>query len=155
MSDSAPMSERSPILAVYGTLRRGEANEQLLADATFLGTGCVDGRLFEMQRSDVRPYRYPSLISSSSGDVVVELYRLGGSATLAAVDALEAYDPADEPGSEYLRVWVAVRDGPVDWAWVYTYNGPSDAIGGSIDDGDWVAHRRRLSAVDVLERTTD
>ena len=155
MRHSAPMTDPSPILAVYGTLRRGEVNDALLETATSLGSGRITGRLFAMAASPERAYGYPSLIDDATGDVVVELYRLAGAAALAEVDALEAYDPADEAGSEYVRRWAAVRDGPVDGAWVYVYNGPRTGIGERIHDGDWVAHRRRLMALDPLEGVTD
>jgi gamma-glutamylcyclotransferase (GGCT)/AIG2-like uncharacterized protein YtfP len=152
------MTDPSPILAVYGTLRRGEGNEALLAGATYLGTGRIDGRLFEMAASHERAYSYPALILGTAGHVVVELYGLAGAAMLAAVDALEAYDPTDEAGSEYVRCRAAVRHGPVDEAWVYVYNGPPSAMGERIDHGDWVAHRRALdatAAVDPSEPATD
>ena len=69
---------------------------------------------------------------------MVELYRLRDAAHLARLDALEAYDPADEPGSEYLRRRVAVFDGPVASAWTYTYAGEVPPSAEPIPDGDWV-----------------
>ena len=155
MRHSAPMTDPSPILAVYGTLRRGEVNDAFFASATYLGSGRITGRLFAMAASPERAYGYPALLGDEAGDVVVELYRLAGAAALAEIDALEAYDPADEPGSEYVRRWAAVRDGVVDGAWVYVYNGPRSALGERIPDGDWVAHRRRLMAPAALEHVTD
>ena len=128
-------------LAVYGTLRRGESNDSLLNGARYLGTGRIAGRMREMPRTAAREYAYPSLILDGSGDVVVELYELTDPAMLEAADALEAYDPADVAGSEYVRRLVPVIDGPVTDAWVYVYNGPPDALGQPIPDGDWVAHR--------------
>jgi gamma-glutamylcyclotransferase (GGCT)/AIG2-like uncharacterized protein YtfP len=135
-------------VAVYGTLRRGEHNAGFLAGARFLGTGRVDGRLHDMPTTDARRYGYPCLVDwadpTASAGVAVELYALD-QAALAATDRLEAYDPADEAGSEYVRRAVDVHDGPADRAWVYVYNGPLEAIGPEIPDGDWVAHRRRSS----------
>ena len=133
-------------VAVYGTLRRGEHNAGLLSGARFLGTGRVAGRLHEMPVNDVRPYAYPCLVGVADetvqdGDVTVELYALDA-AGLADADRLEAYDPSDEGGSEYVRRAIGVRDGPVARAWIYVYNGPPEAIGAAIPGGDWVAHRR-------------
>jgi GntR family transcriptional regulator/MocR family aminotransferase len=136
-------------VAVYGTLRRGEHNARLLAGVPFLGTGRVDGRLHAMPTTDLRRYGYPCLVDWADPDaisgVAVELYALDAEG-LARADRLEAYDPADEAGSEYVRRAVDVRDGPVDRAWIYVYNGPREAVGERISDGDWVAHRRRDGA---------
>ena len=133
-------------LAVYGTLRRGERNAPLLDGATFVGTGRVDGRLHAMPATAAREYGYPCLVAPNgprdAARVVVELYALDPS-RLPAIDQLEAFDPADDDGSEYVRRAVDVHDAPVDRAWVYLYNGPRDAIGPRIDDGDWVAHQQR------------
>jgi GntR family transcriptional regulator/MocR family aminotransferase len=136
-------------VAVYGTLRRGEHNAPLLAGARFLGTGRVDGRLHAMPATDLRHYGYPCLVDwadpAAEAGVAVELYALDAGGLVDA-DRLEAYDPADEAGSEYVRRAVDVRDGPVERAWVYVYNGPRETIGEPIADGDWVAHRRRSHA---------
>jgi gamma-glutamylcyclotransferase (GGCT)/AIG2-like uncharacterized protein YtfP len=139
-SATAAPDDPGLVLAVYGTLRRGERNEAVLAGATLLGHGHVRGRLVSMARTADRAYPYPALVDGD-GDVRVEVYALADEAMLAAVDALEAFDPADEAASEYVRRAADVRDGPVGRAWVYVYNGPPDALGEAIDCGDWVGHR--------------
>jgi gamma-glutamylcyclotransferase (GGCT)/AIG2-like uncharacterized protein YtfP len=102
-----------------------------------------------MPTTDARRYGYPCLVDwtdpAAAAGVVVELYALDA-AGLAAADVLEAYDPADMAGSEYVRIAVDVRDGPVERAWVYVYNGPRSEIGARIGDGDWVEHRKREAA---------
>jgi gamma-glutamylcyclotransferase (GGCT)/AIG2-like uncharacterized protein YtfP len=133
---------RPPIIAVYGTLRRGEPNAALLSGSRDLGVARIVGRLHEMPRTAERAYAYPALVLDGVGAVVVELYQLGDPATLAVIDALEAFDPDDVAGSEYVRRVVDVLDGPVATAWIYEYNGPSEAMGDLIADGDWVAHAR-------------
>jgi gamma-glutamylcyclotransferase (GGCT)/AIG2-like uncharacterized protein YtfP len=137
------------VLAVYGTLRRGEPNDSLLSGADYLGEGRIIGRMQEMPRTAVREYAYPSLILGGSGEVVVELYDLIDPDLLATVDRLEAFDPEDVAGSEYVRTLVDIADGPVATAWVYAYNGAPEAMGETIPDGDWVAHRARTSAEQV------
>jgi gamma-glutamylcyclotransferase (GGCT)/AIG2-like uncharacterized protein YtfP len=137
-----------PIIAVYGTLRRGEPNAGLLSGARDLGVGRIVGRLHEMPRTAERAYAYPALVLGAVGevsDVVVEVYELGDPAALAVIDALEAFDPDDVAGSEYVRRLVDVLDGPVATAWIYEYNGPPEAMGDLIPDGDWAAHRARTS----------
>lgn len=132
-----------PVVAVYGTLRRGQPNHGLVRDAEFLGMGSIAGALRDMPVTAARAYGYPALIDDESGGwVVVELYRLPDAALLGRLDELEAYRPDDEAGSEYIRREVDVRDGPVGRAWVYRFNGDPATTGDPIAEGDWVAFLR-------------
>ena len=133
-----------PVVAVYGTLRRGQRNHVLVRDADFLGTVTIRGVLFDMPVSAARAYSYPALIDSDdgAGRVVTELYRLPDAALLDRLDELEAYRPRDEARSEYVRREVEIRDGPVARAWAYVFNGDPATSGAPIASGDWVAFTR-------------
>jgi GntR family transcriptional regulator/MocR family aminotransferase len=129
--------EERPVIAVYGTLRRGERNHELLGASQMLGRGTIAGRIFGMPSGGGRPYGYPAFIPGGEGRVVVEVYRLPDLALLSRLDVLEAYDPRDEAGSEYLRRRVPVLDGPVLEAWAYPFAGALPAWAEPIHSGDW------------------
>jgi gamma-glutamylcyclotransferase (GGCT)/AIG2-like uncharacterized protein YtfP len=75
--------------------------------------------------------------------VRVEVYQVNDQLVVAALDALEAYDPEDPAGSEYVRVLVPLLDaGPVGPAevQVYVHAGAAEGRGPVLPGGDWVAH---------------
>ncbi len=127
---------------VYGTLRPGQPNwERLLAAAA---ERVVAGRLAGVDLLDCG--HYPAAVERpGAGDAVGEVVWIEPDAwfaTLAALDHLERYDPADDDRL-YERVVrsVTTADGPVD-CWVYL---AGRMLAGSarpvVHGGDWVAYR--------------
>lgn len=128
-----------PVVAVYGTLRRGCRNHHLLDGAEPLGVGLVDGTLWLVETEVQRAYPYPALVLEGASQVVVECFRITGPSQLAALDRLESYHPDDEPGSEYVRRTVRVVGARAPSAQVYVYRGPREHLARPIPNGDWVA----------------
>jgi gamma-glutamylcyclotransferase (GGCT)/AIG2-like uncharacterized protein YtfP len=128
-----------PVVAVYGTLRRGCRNHGLLDGAEPLGDGHVAGTLWLVETEEHRRYPYPALLLDDQGQVVVECFRIIGASQLASLDRLESFDPDDEAGSEYVRRSVPVAGARVATAQVYVYRGPREHLARPIPNGDWVA----------------
>jgi len=133
--------DQPDVIAVYGTLRRGDRNHHLLEGCPLLGIGFVDGALYDVPVSPFRPYPYPAVVTGEPGSVLVEVYRLAVPGLIQILDELERYDPTDEAGSQYLRRVVPVHEGPVATAIVYVYAGPPEELGERIDSGDWAGWR--------------
>lgn len=140
------------LLAVYGTLRRGCRNHHVLAGSRHVVDGVVDGLLFEVPTPIGRAYSYPLLVVPPAGapdegvtnGVLVEVYLVEDAQVMAHLDALEAYDPDDPAGSEYVRVRVPLVGGSVavGRVQVYAYAGRAGTpeAGTAIATGDWRAH---------------
>jgi gamma-glutamylcyclotransferase (GGCT)/AIG2-like uncharacterized protein YtfP len=100
------MSSEPHAFFVYGTLKRGQSNHQLIAGALRdVAIATVRGRLY-----DVGPF--PALADGDDrvyGEVLTidpnTLPRL-----LAILDDLEGYDPSDPGGSMYVRRLVTATD---------------------------------------------
>jgi gamma-glutamylcyclotransferase (GGCT)/AIG2-like uncharacterized protein YtfP len=128
------------LLALYGSLRRGEDSYRKLAldrRLRFLTPCVVPGRLFDLGL-------YPALIAGA-GLVHAELFEPADASILAELDAFEGYDPADPAGSSYVREAVTLAGSPHQ-VFVYRYN-PSVEGHPEIASGDWVAYRTARDAV--------
>jgi gamma-glutamylcyclotransferase (GGCT)/AIG2-like uncharacterized protein YtfP len=109
-------------LAVYGTLRAGQPNHDMLRGARLLGSCRTTPRYTMLDLG-----AFPGAVSPGRTALVVEVYRISRD-KLASVDRLE-----DCPRL-YRRVAVAT---PWGRAWMYLYRGA--VRGPAISGGDWVA----------------
>ncbi len=109
---------------VYGTLRRGEGNHELLARAEFLGFSRTEAAytLYDLGA-------YPGVVVGGADVVHGELYRVDG-ATLAALDRLE------EHPDYYRRETIVLNDGAQ--AWIYLLPASEAAGAPRIVSGDWL-----------------
>ena len=101
------------LIAVYGTLKRGEVNAHWLHGARYLG---VD-HLPQITLYNLGPY--PGAQLRASTGVPVEVYALNAQ-QLRRVDELEDYDALVPARGLYDRQQLPTRFGA---AWVYLYNG--------------------------------
>ena len=134
-SRAKPTNASAPLLmAVYGTLRKGEANFRRLRlgrSVRFIGPCAIQGRLYDLGA-------YPGLVAGD-GLVRGELIECRNPLVLRRLDVFEGFDPGDRAGSLFVRRLVRLAEPDAD-AWVYFYARPGPA-GGYIASGDWVAYR--------------
>lgn len=130
-------------IAVYGTLMRAWPEHALLSarGATYAQNCVLSGTLYDLGA-------YPGLGPDADvGRVAGELFVLPADADLAALDAYEDYDPADEAGSLYLRRAERLVAPDVD-AWVYRLNpvAAADLLARArpIAEGRWRGPRPRM-----------
>lgn len=133
------MTTHNENLFVYGTLRRGSANEPaalLHRSGRFLGHGKVRGRLYLIAA-------YPGLLPSSGDDHWVhgDVYRLDSpEIILPKLDIYEGCGPADPPPHEYRREIVPVLLDSGEWIDASAYVYASSVLGKrEIPSGDFLA----------------
>lgn len=119
------MEERRVKVFVYGTLRAGEANHDLLHGHEHLGTTMTESA-FEL----VDLGAYPAMVPGGGTAVVGELYAVDV-ATLTALDYLEGHPEF------YRRVPIRLATGDVAHAYLL----PASEVRGKprISSGDWTA----------------
>ncbi|MDR5892439.1 MULTISPECIES: gamma-glutamylcyclotransferase [Halomonas] len=117
---------RTPLVAVYGTLKRGLRNHHWLAGAEFLGSD----RLADVTLYDLGPY--PGAKLEPSRGVEIEVFEVDAR-LLAGLDRLEDYRPRLPHLGLYDRAIHPTAFGP---AWLYLYN-PEVAGCEAIRQGGW------------------
>lgn len=116
---------RTHLVFVYGTLRRGGYNHRYLQETQCLGA-CRSAPAFTML--DLGPF--PGVVRGGTTAIKGEVYCVD-EAGLASLDELEGY-PVD-----YTR---ERTDTPFGRAWIYLFRAPADDAP-MISGGDWCVHR--------------
>lgn len=99
---------------VYGTLRQGNGNHQLLETANLVGTGKTCGEHYTM----ISLGGFPAVYLTGDVPIIGELYDQVDERTMNRLDMLEGYP------SFYNRTEVEVIiDGEPDTAWMYYFEG--------------------------------
>lgn len=99
-------------VAVYGTLKKGQSNHHILANAHYV-SHC---QLTQITVYDIGPY--PGAKLRPSDGVYVEVYDVDAE-TFARLDELEDYDAQAPACGLYDRIQLETAFGA---AWVYLYN---------------------------------
>ncbi|SNY98907.1 gamma-glutamylcyclotransferase family protein [Halomonas sp. hl-4] len=116
----------TPLVAVYGTLKRGLNNAHCLSKAVWLGGDTST----DLTLYDIGPY--PGAKWQPSLGILLEVYRVTAT-QLAQLDALEDHRQTAPERGEYQRQLLATRFGT---AWVYIYNPGVDGCL-MIAEGGW------------------
>lgn len=105
-------SEFKQLVAVYGTLKRGKSNHELLEDATFLGEQMISG--FTMYTNGA----YPAVVPGN-GEIKVEVYSINQSIR-RQLDILEGFTGRrGSPQNHYDIMEIRTQYGK---AWLYIYS---------------------------------
>lgn len=104
--------QRTPLVAVYGTLKRGLCNHHWLSGADFLGSD----QLTSVTLYDLGPY--PGAKPEPSQGIQVEVFRVD-TRTLGELDRLEGYRVRAPKSGDYDRLIHHTAFGP---AWLYLFN---------------------------------
>lgn len=113
---------------VYGTLRRGECNHEVLRGARFVGAARTEPRYRLVDLG-----AFPAMLAGGTTAVAGEVYEVDG-ATLAALDRLEGTPRF------YERAVVVLEGGTEVQA--YLLRAGSRGPVRLIASGDWRSHRR-------------
>ncbi len=119
---------------VYGTLRKGEANAQLLKSATCITEQCwTHGLLYDTG------YGYPAMTQATVSRIYGELYSVTEE-VLVRLDELEGYvEGRNDNIYERIEQTVYTDEGRIT-AYVYTASNVN-LLKKKIPNGDWMEHK--------------
>ncbi|WP_052383856.1 gamma-glutamylcyclotransferase family protein [Litchfieldella xinjiangensis] len=104
--------QRTPLVAVYGTLKRGLSNHHVLDGAEFVGPDVITSATLY----DLGPY--PGAKPERSRGIEVEVFKVNAR-LMTALDLLEDYRVRAPAQGMYDRAIHRTAFGP---AWLYLYN---------------------------------
>ena len=119
---------------VYGTLRRGQANDitRLVPAPRFIAPATVSGTLYDLGA-------YPGLVLGQGGPVQGEVYAITP-ALERQLDEIEEIYPQRRDEYRKRRINVVLPEGPLECI-VYEIN-PAYVVGAAaIPGGDWIQRR--------------
>jgi gamma-glutamylcyclotransferase (GGCT)/AIG2-like uncharacterized protein YtfP len=125
-------------VAVYGSLRQGQAAETKMQRLEFVGEGLLYASLYALGW-------YPGIkFEDNSNTTVVEIYKLPEDARLREailfdLDGYEGYNERDPQGSLFTRKTALVQKSESDedfTCYVYEYNYPVNRAP-LVEGGDW------------------
>lgn len=126
------------LLFVYGTLRKGGANDHYLQHSEL-----VEGMCWITGEMHNTPFGYPIVRFRGQEKIIGELYAIT-SEELDRIDKLEGYDPEDKSENEYERVECTVyTDESETNAYTYIAGKGFAPINEAIIGGDWLVFLAR------------
>jgi gamma-glutamylcyclotransferase (GGCT)/AIG2-like uncharacterized protein YtfP len=140
---------------VYGTLLPGQPNAHLWAEAVVAQEAgrMENGRLYDLGS-------FPILVEEGDSPVqgvVLYLAPAAYATTLAQLDELEGFDPAqpDAPGYRRVKREVEVGNGRWQTAWVYVGQGLRLNGQEPIPNGDWLKYTQaKMAQIDAWWQET-
>lgn len=125
------------LIAVYGTLRKGQSNHHVLGDSLFIKTIRLKGFLMYGANS------FPAIIRGTEKDkITVEIYRINNSQILKELDLLEGFDRSNPKNQNSLYTIQEIRIEEVEESIeIYTFDHHPEMvhqIGPLLKSGDWL-----------------
>lgn len=135
--------KKNELIAVYGTLRRGErmdlSKEEFKYGVAFQGADRINGRLYHLGGyPGLKLLPEPHCWDATDPAVTIEVFRILDLSIVAIMDAYEGYIPEKPYKGLYDRCRVETERGRT--VWVYCYNHPVTEDQ-RIDSGDWCRNR--------------
>lgn len=131
------------LVAVYGTLRKGEHNHHIIKHCTLIGEVWTNPSFTLIDLGS-----YPGLLTKGRTSVKLEIYKIYNTTTLKNLDNLEGYFGKDSSNNLYNKELINT---PFGEASIYIYNfenyGKDSENYSTITSGDWVEYKNTKIAI--------